>query len=53
MDGRIDFLDDTLLDFLLLADESWKRFSRMPIVAACMAPFRPPLDAEQFEGGPN
>ena len=33
MDRRIEFPDDTLLEFLLLADENWKHFSRIPIGA--------------------
>ena len=37
MNGSIEFPDDTLLDFLMLADENWKYFSRIPIVAALAA----------------
>ncbi|MBA3520265.1 MAG: class I SAM-dependent methyltransferase [Rhizobiales bacterium] len=34
MDGGIEFPDDTLLDFLLLANENWARFREVPFVAA-------------------
>jgi len=37
MDRSIEFPDDTLLDFLLLADENWKHFNRIPIVATLAA----------------
>ena len=34
MDGQIEFPGDTLLDFLLLANENWDRFRKVPLVAA-------------------
>jgi cyclopropane-fatty-acyl-phospholipid synthase len=34
MDGRIEFPGDTLLDFMVLANENWDRFRKVPLVAA-------------------
>ena len=33
MDGRIDFPGDTLLDFLLLVNDNWDAFRKIPFVA--------------------